>query len=92
MKKSHSSKGNDGLTNAIISITDFITKKPSATSTTTTTQETQPQTTRPPLKHYEMWAHFEKMIEKLDDDDIADLNFEITKVVHDAVKEARNKK
>lgn len=79
------------MTNAIVSITEYITKKPSAESATTVTRETQPQSTRPPLKHYEMWAHFEKMIEKLGENDVTDLNFEITKVIHDAVKQARNK-
>lgn len=56
-----------------------------------TTQDTQAKSTNPPLKNYEMWAHFEKIMEKLDEHDIDDLKFEITKVIHDAVKSSRNK-
>lgn len=51
----------------------------------TTSEHTQP------LKYQTMWAHFDKMINKLDDDAIEDLNFDIMKLIGDAIKKQRQK-
>lgn len=43
------------------------------------------------LKHYEMWANYDKMISKLDDESIEDLNIELMTVIGNAVKAHRQK-
>lgn len=73
------------VSEALTAITTYFKSKPS-----TAAQPQQPL--QSPLKHFEMWTHFEKLMEKLDEDDISDLNFEFTKVIHAALKEARNRK
>lgn len=76
----------DDVSEALSAIKTYLTNK---TVTPATVAQSVPS--QPALKHYEMWAHFEKLMEKLGDEDIADLNFEFTKAIHDAVKQARNK-
>lgn len=51
-------------------------------------------TTQPviqPLKHYEMWANYDKMISNstLNCDDIADLNIELGIVIRDAIRKKK---
>lgn len=41
------------------------------------------------LKHYHMWANYDKMIEKLDDNAIQDLNMELMILIGNIVKKNR---
>lgn len=47
-----------------------MTSKTTSTPTTTAPQET----VQAPLKHYAMWANFDKLISKLNDEEVEDLN------------------
>lgn len=50
-----------------------------------------PKNTQAPLKHYEMWANYDKMIAKLDEDAVNDLNIDLMQVIGGAVKAYRTK-
>lgn len=47
---------------------------------------------QPRLQFYEMWANYERMMHTLDEDDIVDLNIELTNVIGNAVKRKREQK
>lgn len=43
----------------------------------------------PELKYQTMWANFDRMLSKLDDDTVEDLNIEITNLIGAAIKRKR---
>lgn len=57
------------------------------TQTQQSTQEALPA--QPRLQYYEMWANYERMMRILDQDDVVDLNIELTNVIGNAVKRKR---
>lgn len=44
-----------------------------------------------PLQHYEMWANFDRMIAKFDEDEVNDLNVTLTNAIGCALKEKRSR-
>lgn len=66
------------------SVTSFFDKKSNP-------EDVESKNTQAPLKHFEMWANYDKMITKLDDDAIVDLNIELMQVIGTAVKNYRKK-
>lgn len=47
------------------------------------------ETSKSALKHYTMWAHFDSLVSRLNNDEIEDLNFEIMSVIRVALKKKR---
>lgn len=45
---------------------------------------------KPTLKHMEMWANFDKLVSKLDDDAVDDLNVDIMSLIGAAIKKKRD--
>lgn len=46
----------------------------------------------PPLKHFSMWANFDSLASKLNDDEIEDLNIDITNLIGTALKKSRERR
>lgn len=44
---------------------------------------------KPPMKYTEMWANFDKLVSKLDEDAVDELNIEITNLIGAALKKKR---
>lgn len=93
MKKTKSSKPSaskdiaEGLLGATNAMTKYLEAK-------TLSQQSAPQASFPPqsrLEYYNMWANYETMMRTLDEDDIVDLNIELTNVIGTAVKRKREK-
>lgn len=46
--------------------------------------------TKPAMKYMEMWANFDKVVSKLDEDAVDELNIEITNLIGAALKKKRD--
>lgn len=74
----------DSIASLAHSVTSYFDKRSNP-------EVVEPKNTQAPLKHFEMWANYDKMIAKLDDDAIVDLNIELMQVIGTAVKNYRKK-
>lgn len=45
---------------------------------------------QPPLKHYTMWANFDKLISKFDDEEVSDLNIDLMVIIGQAIRKKRD--
>lgn len=73
-------------------LTESFSNMANSFSSYLTTKSTVAQpVVQPQLKHHTMWAHFDQMISKLDDESVEDLNIDIMKVIGDALKAHRKK-
>lgn len=46
---------------------------------------------KPTLKHIEMWTNFDKLVSKLDDEAVDDLNIDIMNLIGAAIKKKRDR-
>lgn len=80
--KGMSKKKKDDLAESVVQIassfTNFLDKHETSTEK--------------PLKYYAMWANLDKLVSKLDDDTVDDLNVEITALIGAALKKKREAK
>lgn len=86
-KRMSKSKSNDVLSESFATMANsfntYLSDKQPVQSVQTQSQQIAP------LKHVEMWTHFDKLVTKLNDEEIEDLNFEISNVIRDALKKKR---
>lgn len=52
-------------------------------------QQPNESPTKPTMKYQEMWSNFDRLVSKLDEDDVDDLNIEITNLIGAALKKKR---
>lgn len=95
MKKKTKTPKQQDVSDRLLGMTQMMAKYfESKVQTQQSTQQASlpaPLPPQPRLKFYEMWANYEKMMHILDEDDVVDLNIELTNVIGAAVKRKRNK-
>lgn len=66
------------------SFSNYLCNKQPSESQTQRAQQGQ-------LKHHEMWAHFDKLISKLNEEEVEDLNFDLSNVIRATIQKKRDR-
>lgn len=81
-KNKSKSSWTDDISILAASVTNFLGNRKKEVETKQPTQT---------LKHYTMWANFDALVSKFDDDDIVVLNIDITNLIESFLKRKREK-
>lgn len=89
-KTTKSSKSKDA-TERLIGMTNVLSKYLEAKTQLQQSTPSASLASQPRLDYYNMWANYETMMRTLDENEIVDLNIELTNVIGAAVKRKREK-
>lgn len=87
MSTSKSKSKKDQLAESVSMMANSLSSYVQCKSVPLTKQDESPA--KPKLKYLEMWSNFDRLVGKLDEDDVDDLNIEITNLIGAAIKKKR---